>query len=108
MTLDATALAALALEAATVLYHDYGGTAGLTGFPNTGTWLIFGVILVPIYVMVVAWFVGEPRDVKSGVLGVTYLVGITTAMWVGMFVLTLIVGAAFFGGLPEPIGQPGP
>ncbi|AXR81863.1 hypothetical protein AArcMg_1856 [Natrarchaeobaculum sulfurireducens] len=39
-----------------VLYHGYEGTAGVTGFPNTGTWLIFGVVLVPIYAMVVAWF----------------------------------------------------
>lgn len=93
---------------AAVLYHGYDGTAGLTGFPNTGTWLIFGVILVPIYVMVIAWFVGEPRDTKSGVLGVTYLVGITSGMWISMFFLTMLIGIVFFGGMPEPVGAPGP
>ncbi|WP_117364248.1 hypothetical protein [Natrarchaeobaculum sulfurireducens] len=91
-----------------VLYHGYEGTAGVTGFPNTGTWLIFGVVLVPIYAMVVAWFTGTPRDTKTGLLGVSYLVGLVTSMWVGMFVLTVLIGIVFFGGPPEPIGSVGP
>ncbi|WP_440769025.1 hypothetical protein [Natronorubrum sp. DTA28] len=90
------------------LYHGYSGTDGLTGFPNIGTYLIFGVILVPIYVMVVSWFAGEPRDTKTGMLGVSYLVAITAQMWIGMFILTVIIGFVFYGGLPEPLGSPGP
>lgn len=90
------------------LYHGYGGTEGVTGFPNIGTYLIFGVVLMPVYVMVVAWFAGEPRNTSTGLLGVTYLVGITAQMWIGMFILTLIIGVVFFGGLPEPIGSGGP
>ncbi|RQG96833.1 hypothetical protein [Natrarchaeobius oligotrophus] len=93
---------------ASVLYHGYGPTEGLTGFPNTGTWLIFGVVLVPIYAMVVAWFVGVPRDTKTGLLGVTYLVGLTTTMWVSMLVLTVMLGIVFFGGAPEPFSPRGP
>ncbi|WP_247000450.1 hypothetical protein [Halosolutus gelatinilyticus] len=86
---------------AAVLYHGYEGTEGLTGYPNTGTWLIFGVILVPIYIMVAAWFLGSPRDTKTGLLGVTYLVGIATQMWVGMLIFTLLLGIIFYGGLPR-------
>ncbi len=93
---------------ALVLYHGYEGTAGVTGFPNTGTWLIFGVVLLPIYVMIVAWFTGVPRDTKTGLLGVSYLVGLVTSMWVGMLVLTVLIGVVFFGGPPEPIGPTGP
>ncbi|WP_049925053.1 hypothetical protein [Halopiger goleimassiliensis] len=92
----------------TVLYHGYEGTAGLTGFPNTGTWLIFGVVLLPIYVMVVAWFTGVPRDPKTGLIGVTYLVGLVTSMWVSMLILTVLLGIVFFGGAPEPLGPTGP
>ncbi|SDR42456.1 hypothetical protein [Natronobacterium texcoconense] len=103
-----TAIADIVLELSAVLYHDYGGTEGLTGFPNTGSWLIFGVILVPIYVMVTAWFVGSPRETSTGLLGVVYLVGLTSGMWVSMFVLTVIIGIVFFGGAPEPIGSVGP
>ncbi|WP_247000452.1 hypothetical protein [Halosolutus gelatinilyticus] len=91
-----------------VLYHGYEGTEGLTGFPNIGTYLIFAVILVPVYAMVTAWFLGEPRDTKTGLMGVSYLVGITTQMWVGMFILTMIIGALFYGGLPEPFSAVGP
>lgn len=94
--------------ASTLLYHGYDGTGGFTGFVNEGTWVIFALILVPIYVMLIAWFVGKPRDVKSQVLGVTYLVGITTMMWGGMFVITMLIGVLFYGGMPEPITQPGP
>ncbi|SFB98728.1 hypothetical protein SAMN05444422_103369 [Halobiforma haloterrestris] len=101
-------LAAARAVTATVLYHGYEGTQGLTGFPNTGTWLIFAVILVPIYVMVIAWFVGTPRNTKTGLLGVTYLVGLTSGMWISMFFLTVIIGIVFYGGAPEPIGATGP
>ncbi|QFU83806.1 hypothetical protein [Natronorubrum aibiense] len=85
---------------ATVLYHGYEGTAGWTGFANEGTYIIFGVILVPIYVMVVAWFAGSPRGTKTGLLGVSYLVGIATSMWVSMLVLTVLIGLIFYGELP--------
>ncbi|EMA38730.1 hypothetical protein [Halobiforma nitratireducens] len=90
------------------LYAGVGGTEGVTGFPNIGTYLIFGVVLVPVYVMIAAWFIGKPRDTQTGLMGVAYLVGITLGMWVPMFFLTMIIGIIFFGGVPEPIGSPGP
>ncbi|THE64974.1 hypothetical protein D8Y22_10195 [Salinadaptatus halalkaliphilus] len=106
--MSATLAAALASIPPEVLYHGYDGTQGVTGFPNTGTWLIFGVVLVPIYAMVIAWFTGTPRDAKTGLLGVGYLVGLTSSMWISMFVLTVIIGIVFFGGAPEPLASPGP
>ncbi|OVE86280.1 hypothetical protein [Natronolimnobius baerhuensis] len=104
MSLHTTIVEALSL----VLYHGYDGTEGLTGFPNIGTWIIFGVVLVPIYVMIIAWFAGVPRDTKLGGMGVVYLIGITAGMWVPMFFLTVLIGIVFFGGAPEPIGSAGP
>ncbi|ELY66583.1 hypothetical protein C490_12462 [Natronobacterium gregoryi SP2] len=77
-------------------------------FPNTGRWLIFGVVLIPVYVVVIAWFTGVPRDTKTGLLGVGYLVGLTSGMWAEMFVLTILIGPVFFGSVPEPIGSVGP
>ncbi|OAQ53854.1 hypothetical protein HTG_06195 [Natrinema mahii] len=97
-----------ALTLSTLLYHGYDGTSGFTGFANEGTWVIFAIILVPVYIMLAAWFLGEPRDTKSGLMGVGYLVGLTTSMWVGMFVLTLLIGFVFYGGLPEPFSSVGP
>lgn len=89
-------LPALATAPLTLLYHGYEGTEGFTGFANEGTWIIFGVVLVPVYVMIAAWFLGEPRDTKTGLLGVSYLVGLTTSMWVSMLILTLLIGVVFY------------
>ncbi len=65
-----------------------------------GTFLIFGVILLPPYVMVIAWFLGRPRDKNTGLLGVTYLVGIIVSMWGSMLILTVLLGLVFFGEIP--------
>ncbi|WP_254763939.1 hypothetical protein [Natrinema marinum] len=92
----------------TLLYHGYDGTKGLTGFANEGTYVIFAIILVPVYIMLAAWFLGKPRDTKTGLIGVSYLVGLTTSMWVGMFILTVLIGVVFYGGPPEPISSVGP
>ncbi|ELZ13761.1 hypothetical protein C479_02911 [Halovivax asiaticus JCM 14624] len=86
------------------LYHGYEPTSGTTGFSGPGTWIIFGLILMPVYVMTISWFVGNPSDEKTGLLGVVYLVGITANMWVGMLVLTVLIGLIFYGGAPSPLG----
>lgn len=61
-----------------------------------GTYLIFGIILAPVYLMLAAWYFGEPIDRPRWLLGVSYVVGITTALWGGLFVLTVIIGVIFF------------
>ena len=98
-------LATLPLQ---LLYHGYDGTQGWTGFANEGTYIIFAIILVPVYIMLIAWFTGKPRDTKAGLIGVSYLVGLTTTMWVSMLILVVLIGIVFYGGAPEPIGAPGP
>ncbi|QZA87918.1 hypothetical protein K0C01_08925 [Salinarchaeum sp. IM2453] len=65
-------------------------------FVGTGTWLVFLVILVPVYVMIAAWFVGKPGDIRQSLLGVGYIVGITAAIWLGLFVVSVIVGVLFY------------
>ncbi|MFC3957247.1 hypothetical protein [Halovivax cerinus] len=97
--LDATTYALLDWP----LYHGYEPTSGTTGFPGPGSWMIFGIILMPIYVMTISWFVGNPSDEKTGLVGVLYLVGVTANMWVGMFILTVLLGLVFYGGAPSPL-----
>jgi len=109
MSTIASTLALLGSVPTDVLFFNpEAGTPGVTGFPNIGTYLIFGVILFPVYTMIVAWFAGEPRDPKLGVMGIGYLIGITASMWVPMFFLTVLIGIIFFGGMPEPLTGPGP
>lgn len=60
-----------------------------------GTWVIFGVIGLPVYTVLLAWFLGKPRTVRNSVMGVGYLITLITGMWVGLFVLTMIIKFAF-------------
>jgi hypothetical protein len=61
-----------------------------------GTYLIFGIVLAPVYLMVIAWFVGRPRDTSPALLGVAYLFTLTASLWGGLFVATMIIKAVFF------------
>lgn len=70
----------------------------MTALPliGPGTYLIFGIILVPVYGMLLAWYFGDPIDRTRWWLGVGYVVGITTALWGGLLALTLLIGVIFF------------
>lgn len=61
-----------------------------------GTWLIFGVVLLPVYLMLLGWFLGDPRDARTGLLGVGYLVALTAGLWTGLFAFTVLLGVIFF------------
>ena len=61
-----------------------------------GTWLIFAVVLVPVYVALTAWFLGTPKDPKKALMGVGYLVGFILALWVPMYIVTVLIGLIFF------------
>jgi len=77
--------------------YPLAGSAEYTlPFVGPGTYLIFGIILVPIYLMIIAWFVGEPRDTKKALLGVSYVAGLTTSLWGSLFVVTMILDFLFF------------
>ncbi|GAB3412217.1 hypothetical protein GCM10027435_04650 [Haloparvum alkalitolerans] len=65
-------------------------------FVGPGTYLIFGIVLLPVYVMVGAWFLGDPSDRFANLLGVGYLAGLTTVLWGSLLVATLVIGAVFF------------
>lgn len=61
-----------------------------------GTWLIFGVVLLPVYAVFLGWFLGKPRDLKVSGIGIGYFVGLTVALWAGLFVLSMVIRFAFF------------
>lgn len=70
----------------------------MTSMPlvGPGTYLIFGIILAPVYLMLGAWSFGKPIDKTRWLLGVTLFFGITTALWVGMWILTVAIGVIFY------------
>ena len=92
----ATLSMALWYASSYLLQWRYHGDGSVASFPGPGTWIVFGVILMPIYVMVLAWFLGKPSDPKTAVMGVVYLVGIAAVLWIGMLIQTLLIGVSFF------------
>lgn len=61
-----------------------------------GTWVIFGVILAPVYTMLFGWFLGRPRNLRKTLLGLSYLLGLTTLLWGGLFALSMLFKFVFF------------
>jgi len=73
-----------------------GGAGYTLPFVGPGTYLIFGIVLLPVYLMLAGWRLGSPRERTTEWLGVGYLVGITTALWGGLFVATMVIDLLFF------------
>jgi hypothetical protein len=60
-----------------------------------GTWVIFGVIGLPIYTAILGWFFGKPRTTKDALMALSYLIGFIVSMWVGLYILTKLIGLVF-------------
>ncbi|MFC4405961.1 hypothetical protein [Haloarchaeobius iranensis] len=84
------------LAALLPLAASSGGGGHSLPFVGPGTYLIFGIVLAPVYLMVVAWYVGEPSDRSKAWLGVGYLVGLTTVLWGSLFVATMAIDVLYF------------
>lgn len=55
---------------------------------TVGLYVIFGIIMLPVYAMIVGWFVGKPRDFRT--------VGLTVG-YIAVFVIGLVVSLAVLG-----------
>ncbi|MBI4180794.1 MAG: hypothetical protein HY528_02580 [Chloroflexi bacterium] len=65
------------------------------GLP-VGRWLIFGIILMPIYGMLLGWFLGKPRNFRMAFRGLAYLLGLIVVLWGGLFLLSMVIKLFFF------------
>ena len=63
--------------------------------PYVGTWLIFGIVLVPVYVILLGWFLGKPRNFRVSLMGVGYVVGLIALLWTGLAVMSTVVRLLF-------------
>lgn len=54
--------------------------------------VLFGVVLLPLYMMLAAWFGGKPRKFDTAMLGVGYIVGLTVVLLVATWVLGVVLG----------------
>jgi len=61
-----------------------------------GEILILGIVFAPVYLMLLGWFFGHPRDLRLALVGVGYLAGITVAMWSGLALFAFALKIIFF------------
>lgn len=62
----------------------------------SGYWLIFGIVLLPVYLMLLGWFFGKPRNFRLSFMALGYLVGLIVLLWGGLFVFAEVVRLVFF------------
>jgi hypothetical protein len=63
---------------------------------NPGVWVIFMVIGLPVYVLFLGWFLGRPRNVRTTILGTSTFLALVTALWGGLFTITILIRILFF------------
>ena len=63
--------------------------------PYVGTWLIFGIVLLPVYMVLAGWFLGKPRNLRLSLMGVGYVVGMIAVLWGGLTLMSLMARLLF-------------
>ncbi|TYL38754.1 hypothetical protein CV102_09565 [Natronococcus pandeyae] len=58
---------------------------------HIGLLVIFGVVLLPVYVMFAGWLVGRPREYRTVALTVGYMIGFTVLIVAGLAVTGLVI-----------------
>lgn len=56
-----------------------------------GLYVIFGIIMLPVYVMILGWFLGKPRDFRSIAMTFGYMIAFVAALVVGLAVLGAVI-----------------
>jgi len=65
---------------------------------NPGIWVIFGVIGLPVYTLFLGWFLGKPKRYSTVALGMTVFASLVLSLWGGLYAVTMVFRAVFFGG----------
>jgi hypothetical protein len=61
-----------------------------------GSLLMFGIVLSPLYLMLLGWFLDRPREVRPALIGVGFLIGFTVAAWAAAALLAFVLRVVFF------------
>ncbi|QZA87660.1 hypothetical protein K0C01_07540 [Salinarchaeum sp. IM2453] len=51
--------------------------------------LVFGILLLPLYLVIAGWILGKPRDYRTAGLGVVFMISIVAVLIAGTFVVSL-------------------
>lgn len=58
---------------------------------QVGGYVIFGFIMLPIYLMILGWVFGKPREFRTVAVTLGYVVGLLLAIVVGLAVLDWVL-----------------
>lgn len=61
-----------------------------------GLWLIFGVVLSPVYLMLAGWLFGRPRELRLPLIGLGFIAGFAALAWGGMAAFAFAVELLYF------------
>lgn len=64
--------------------------------PAFGLWLLFGIVLTPVYLMLAGWFLGSPRQLRLPLIGLGFLVGLTVLAWGGLALFAAMLRIVFY------------
>lgn len=63
---------------------------------GVGRVLLFGIVFSPVYLMLAAWFLGRPRQLRLPLIGVGLLAGFTILAWGGLAAFAWMLDTVFF------------
>lgn len=54
---------------------------------HIGLYVIFGIVLLPVYIMIIGWLVGKPHRFKAIALTLGYMITFAMMIIIGMYLL---------------------
>ncbi len=58
---------------------------------NIGLFLIYGIVLLPVYVMFAGWLVGSPREYRPVAIAFGYLIGFIALVVASLAALDIVI-----------------
>lgn len=68
----------------------------MTPDAGVGRVLLFGIVFLPVYLMLAGWILGRPRELRLPLIGLGFLAGFTVLAWGGLALLAWGIDTAFF------------
>ena len=60
---------------------------------HLGLYVIFGIIMFPVYVMLLGWLIGTPRNYRAVAIAFGYIAGFIVLIIVGLLAVGLVTSA---------------
>lgn len=64
--------------------------------PSYGILLLLGIVFAPFYLTLAGWFLGRPRELRLPLIGLGFLVGLTSLAWGGMALFGALIHVVFY------------